>query len=235
MTDPSAGADLRALLPPVRDQGQRGTCVAFAVTAAHEMARASGDSVEEDLSAEALNWGCKLIDGNWNSGTRLTSAENALAATGQPLETVWPYDPRRATGVAYSPPTRPGAGWHKAQIGQATHNLTTVRAELGAGNPVVLALVVFDSLFTPTVEGWIESPPAGSPTRGRHAVLAVGYNTEALLIRNSWGPTWGIGGYAWLVDDYAEHHIREVWVMQSRTISAPRGGAQTTGDIYGSR
>ena len=54
--------DLRALMAPVRDQGQRGTCLAFAVTAAHEVGR-SGGSSPEDLSEEALYWGCKRTDG----------------------------------------------------------------------------------------------------------------------------------------------------------------------------
>jgi hypothetical protein len=81
-------ADMRELLPPAHDQGQRGTCVAFAVTAAHELARAAGAAVSEDLSEEALFWGCKLIDGNWRSGTSFSSASAALGATGQPLEAV---------------------------------------------------------------------------------------------------------------------------------------------------
>ena len=54
--------------------------------------------VSEDLSEEALYWGCKIIDGNWRSGTSFDSAAAALGATGQPLEAVWPYEPRRARG-----------------------------------------------------------------------------------------------------------------------------------------
>lgn len=53
MTDlaPGAmGADMRSLLPPVRDQGERSTCRAFAVTGAHEFARAAGIPVTEHLS-----------------------------------------------------------------------------------------------------------------------------------------------------------------------------------------
>jgi len=40
----------------------------------------------------------------------------------------------------------------------------------------------------------------------RHAVVAVGHGNNGVgrlvMIRNSWGPMWGIGGYAWLSEDY---------------------------------
>jgi C1A family cysteine protease len=229
------GADLRALLPPVRDQGQRGTCVAFAVTAAHEVARAAGVAVSEDLSEEALYWGCKLIDGNWRTGTRFTSAAAALAATGQPLEAAWPYDPRRAAGIAYGPPTAPSPDWHLSRMDPASLDLPAVRAELDVGRPVVVGLVVFDTLFLPSAAGRVDAPPPGSRARGRHAVLAVGHDAGALLIRNSWGTTWALGGYGWLSDDYAERHVHEAWVIEPRSgARTPGAAAPTTGDVYGS-
>jgi C1A family cysteine protease len=35
---------------------------------------------------------------------------------------------------------------------------------------------------------------------GGHAVMAVGYDDlrKAVLVRNSWGPGWGIRGYFWM-------------------------------------
>lgn len=224
---------MRALLSPVRDQGQRGTCVAFAVTAAHEVARAAGIAVSEDLSEEALFWGCKLIEGNWNSGTSFGSAAAAIGATGQPLEALWPYDPRRAAGTRYDPPAKPTADWHKSGLSRASSDLASVRAGLDAGSPVMLGLTAFDTLFIPTAAGRIDAPAAGSPARGRHAVLAVGYDADAVLIRNSWGTTWALGGYGWLSNDYAERHVLEAWVIQPSVRGAtPAAGAPSTGEIY---
>lgn len=227
------GADMRALLPAVRDQGQRGTCVAFAVTAAHEVARSVGIAVSEDLSEEALFWGCKIVDGNWTSGTSLGSATAALGVTGQPLEGAWPYNPRRAAGIRYDPPCRPRTDWHKSGLERTSSDLVSVRSEIDAGRPVVLGLTVFDTLFTPGPTGRIDPPTAGSPARGRHAVLAVGHDADALLIRNSWGTTWALGGYGWLTNDYAERHIREAWAIQPRLRGpAPPSEIRSTGDVY---
>src|SRR2546423_878632 len=98
--------DLSDLLGPVRDQGNRGTCLAFATTTAHEAARLRARGGErEDLSEELLYWACKQIDGDFRSGTRPESAARALRETGQPRAALWPYDGDRDDGnSSYQPP-----------------------------------------------------------------------------------------------------------------------------------
>ncbi len=239
MTKASAGGiavDLRPGLPPVRDQGgYRGTCVAFAVTAAHEFDRGAGGAAAEHLSEEALYWGCKIADGQWRAGTQFTSAATALSTTGQPPETTWPYEEKRPDGVAYAPPKPVDATWLTSSLTHVAADVTTVHAELDNGRPAVLGVVVHDTMFKPTAAGRVELPAAGAPSRGRHAVLAVGYDADALLIRNSWGSTWALGGYGWLTDAYSAQHLQQVWIVGT-------GGAMTmgiavtaAGDIYGNQ
>ena len=234
MTDPGVGADLRGLLPPVRDQGQRGTCLAFAVTSAHEVSRSNGAPVAEHLSEEALHWGCKVVDGNWNSGTRFSSAAVALRATGQPEDTIWPYDPKRPEGVSFDPPSQPTAEWHTSGLDSTSFDPDDLRAEIDRGRPILLGLTVFDTFFVPTATGRIDPPDPSSPRRGGHAVVAVGHDPSALLIRNSWGSTWAIGGYAWLANEYVEHHVRAAWVISDVASEIPPPAEiQNVGDIYG--
>ena len=211
------------MLSPIRDQGQRNTCVAFAVSAAHEVARAAGKAVIEDLSEEALYWGCKRIDGNWNPGSRFVSAATALGRWGQPSESIWPYDQTRTDGVPHHPPTPPAAStWFRSGLRQIALDATELRTHLDSGAPVALELVLFDTFLTPDASGVIVEPPSGAPTRGRHAVLAVGYDTDSLLIRNSWGDTWALGGYAWLSDGYTLRHGRSAWVIDARAVAPKR-------------
>jgi len=58
----------------------------------------------------------------------------------------------------------------------------------------------------------IPYPSVHDKVSGGHAILAVGYDDKhknknakpgALLIRNSWGTSWGDGGYGWLPYEYA--------------------------------
>lgn len=235
---PAIAVDLRPSLPTVRDQGDtRGTCLAFAVTAAHEFDREAAGSAVEHLSEEALYWGCKTIDGHWRSGTRFTSAAQALRTTGQPPELVWPYDPKRPNGVPYAPPSLPDAAWLTSSMTALAADVATVRTELDRGHPVVLGVAVFDSMFWPESSGRVGPPPAGSPARGRHAVLAVGYNADAILVRNSWGSTWGLEGNGWLTDAYSVQGLMEAWLIGSGATgpATTAGAATTSGDVYGAR
>src|SRR5579871_6198034 len=95
--------DLRQLQAPIKDQGRRGTCVAFAATAAHEALRSGG---ADDLCEEFLYWAARQRDGlpRATEGTTLAAAAGALADLGQPPEGHWPYDESRdCLDPAYQP------------------------------------------------------------------------------------------------------------------------------------
>jgi len=205
--------DLRPILLPVRDQGHRGTCLAFAVTALHEVLRAAGATGGEDLAEEAVYWGCKQVDGNWTPGTSFQSASAALPRWGQPAEALWPYDPRRPDGVPYHPPVPPGGDdWHQTGLHSVATTSAEVRALLTGSVPVALGITIYPSFYQPSGTGHIADPQPGDPKKGRHAVVAVGFNDD-ILIRNSWGPDWGVGGYAWITDAYVDGHTTDVWAV----------------------
>ena len=229
-------ADLRPLLPAIRDQGQRGTCVAFAVTAAHEVGRSGGHAVTELLSEDSLYWGCKKVDQNWHAGTRFSSAAAALANRGQVLATEWPYDRTIPDGRPYvSPQSAATATWHRSRLRPTASDLPSIRRTLDSGAPVVLGLAVYGSFYTPDAHGDIPVPGPNDRFSGRHAVLAVGHDGAATLIR-SWG-TWGLGGYAWLPPAYVHRHVTAAWVIGTGTAvaTAPAAATAATEEIYGTQ
>jgi hypothetical protein len=49
---------------------------------------------------------------------------------------------------------------------------------------------------------------------GGHAVAVVGYTNDGFIIQNSWGTTWGAGGFALLPYEDWLLHATDVWVAQ---------------------
>src|SRR6267142_2067212 len=81
-------ADLRTKVGNVRDQRTRPTCLVFAVTAAHEVAR----QASEYLSTEYLFFaGVQRSHRNPNRGLSTNAVTEALRDEGQPVESSWPY------------------------------------------------------------------------------------------------------------------------------------------------
>ncbi|MHB9145640.1 MAG: C1 family peptidase [Symbiobacteriia bacterium] len=195
---------MRTALPPVQNQGRRGTCVAFAATIAHEHSRGLFE-----LSPEFLYWACKQVDGILGEGTRLEAAVLALQSYGQCLDVDWPYQPEPIShqSPSYWPSTAAlnSAGQYRALGSTSLPDVKAITHELNNGNLVVLAVQLFRDWFSIT-GGQIPMPVETSEACGLHAVLAVGYTNNTpdghLIIRNSWGEKWGTRGYAYLPQQY---------------------------------
>ena len=214
--------DLRGRLEPVRDQGDRDTCLAFAVASAHELLRAGNGPVNEDLSEEALYWGCKQLDKGIHHGTSFVAARGALGNWGQPLEIVWPYDPLRDESRPYHPPASTkagGAGWHQAGLRKIGRTVGSIRMQIASDRIVAVGLLLTRGFYYP-VGDWIAEPRKGEATLGGHAVAFVGYDDDApnlglggFLIRNSWGNGWADRGYGWLPYEYVRKLGKEAWIV----------------------
>jgi hypothetical protein len=180
---PGGGIDLRAgLIWPVRDQGHRGTCVAFGSTACAEFfyrpmpPLVDGPaSALPDLSEQFLYFQIKTAtaDPHPNAdGTWLRFARDALSAAGICLETLWPYV---ATAVAPVSGATPGQPTAPAVADAGTRVLmpvsynaapapgaaATLLGLLRAGRPVAICLPVFGNPGQPngvtnwtTPDGW---------------------------------------------------------------------------------
>lgn len=210
--------DLRHRLPATKDQGRRPTCLAFAVTAVHELARAGSGNVGEDLSEEALYWGCKRTDGDLQAGSRFSSAETALRGWGQPLEEVWPYDATHDDSKDLArPPSAGRAGWFKHRLRRVGVDEAALKAELNAGRVVAVGIRLSQG-FMFSRDGVIPPPASGDLVLGSHAVTLVGYDDAhpsgngVFVFRNSWGRGWGDGGYGYLAYSYLARMF-DAWTL----------------------
>jgi hypothetical protein len=75
---------------------------------------------------------------------------------------------------------------------------TSIETALAAGDPVVIGIPVYSNFYyVGTANAGYYAGPSGA-FEGDHAVTALGYNSQGLVIENSWGTGWGNAGFATL-------------------------------------
>lgn len=210
--------DLSAQLGEVRDQGSRGTCLAFAATAVHEQARRqSRGAWTERLGEEILYWACKHLDGDRNAGTYPRSVADALRDNGQSAGELWPYEPGRDDRAAhYEPPpaARDAGQMRRASVHSMSHRLDDLRARINSGHAVILGIELWPGFFNAPAGG-LRVPAPLELIGEAHAVTLVGYDDDPreLLLRNSWGDSWGQAGHGRLPYDALPIVVRGAWTV----------------------
>jgi hypothetical protein len=199
--------DLRHLLGPVRDQGARPTCLAFAASDGHAALRDGWTPLScEYAYFHAQRRGRRAPD----QGATLSAMLETLQLEGQPTESGWPYlDVVPENG--WAPPSVTGPCFGRKGC-MATLDLAAILASLDAERPVMLLSSLSASFFQPSGEGIVDPANDEMPDPSlRHAILAVGHGLidgrSVILVRNSWGAGWGVGGHAWLTENFLKPRL----------------------------
>ncbi len=218
--------DLREFCSQIEDQEQIGSCTANAAAGLVEYFenRAFGRYIDASrlfIYKASRN----LLGFQGDTGAYLRSAMEALVLFGAPPEDYWPYDIARfdeepssflyALGANYQATKYFRLDPNGASTAQVLQNIKTF---LVAGFPSMFGFPVYKEYKNPP-DGKVAYPTAQSYYYGGHANVAVGYDDTmmigddkgALLVRNSWGPDWGLEGYAWLSYKYVTSGLANDW------------------------
>jgi Papain family cysteine protease len=199
--------DLRGQFGPPRDQGQRPTCLAFAMSDTHAAVRGPW----ADLSCEYLFYHAKQREkAPPSAGAKPSFIRQALEHDGQPVEADWKYlDALPGDLSLWVPPTKIGAVFKRSSA-FLPGGFDEAWNKVEAGTPVMIVMTISDAFYMPDNVGVVNSPELPDPVR-RHAVVAAATGEVAgvrcLLGRNSWGETWGLQGHAWLAEPYLKPRI----------------------------
>lgn len=213
MSDVAVKIDLRHLVPTIaRDQGSRPTCLAFAVSDTHSASRGSGIV----YSAEHCFYEAHREAGTHPSGgAQLPAMLNVVEVIGQVPEAEWPYLKRLPIDLNSWKPPGLFSDHQRCDSKQLPATLGTVTQYLIDGHSLLLTMRLSDAFYTPASNGVIDQRGMEQPDpQRRHAVVAVGcgaWDTEdAVLVRNSRGTGWGLGGYAWLTAAFLKPRLDSV-------------------------
>jgi hypothetical protein len=187
--------------------------MAFAASDAHAAARPGW----EPLSAEWAYYHAVRREGcTPEDGATLPTMLKVLEEDGQPNEARWPYIAVPIVDVAAWKPPLTVTPLFRREGDLITVSVDEVIARLDAGTPVLLTMQLSDAFYTPDKEGIIDSAEKPDPKR-RHAVVAAGHGIGGsglmVLIRNSWGPLWGIDGCGWLTASYLARRLLRAAIL----------------------
>ncbi|CAF0943667.1 unnamed protein product [Adineta steineri] len=203
--------DLRSDMTPVEDQSQIGSCVANSLAGAYEYLTKKANGRNTDVSRLFIYYNARVKDESsgkvTDSGCTMTSAIEALEEYGTCLESLWPYDISEVN-------SRPNSqSYHEASHHKITEalkvniNLHEMKSCLAQGFPFAFGLKLYSSFDQAAKTGVVPMPNTGDNGRsshGSHALLAIGYSDQsnAFIVRNSWGENWGDQGYCYIPYQY---------------------------------
>jgi C1A family cysteine protease len=227
--------DLRKLCPPVYDQGQLGSCTANAIAAALEF-----DQKKQRLKEVAtpsrlfIYYNERAMEGTIesDSGAMIRDGVKSVAKRGACKEATWAYRIDRFRDKPSKDCYSEAKKRQAIQYMRVNQSLGQLKGCLAEGFPFVFGFSVYESFLGPAVArtGKVEMPRANEAFEGGHAVLAVGYDEGAqrFIVRNSWGPKWGMSGYFTMPYPYLLQPSlsRDFWTIR-RVEGSPRRRKQT--------
>jgi C1A family cysteine protease len=216
--------DLRPECPPIYDQGDLGSCTANGIAAAIEFDQRKQHSKEFIPSRLFIYYNERAMEGtvNQDSGAQIRDGIKAVAKLGAPPETEWPYD---ITKFTQKPPHLAYVDGLKdivTSYSRIPQILQQMQGCLASGYPFVFGFTVYESFESEQVAstGIVPMPASHEKVVGGHCVVAVGYDDHKrqFIIRNSWGPKWGLKGYCMMPYEYLVRPLSsDFWTIRSVT------------------
>jgi cathepsin H len=185
----------KGIVSPVKNQGHCGSCWTFSTTGALEASYALEFGSILSLSEQQLVDCAQGFDNAGCSGGLPSHAfEYVRYNGGLDLEVAYPYKGEDGKHCLYKPDA--AAVFVKDVVNITEGDEKMLKAAVGVVKPVSVAFQVVSDFRFYKNGTYTSKECKKGPDTVNHAVLAVGYHHDHYwIIKNSWGPEWGMGGY----------------------------------------
>ncbi len=191
----------QGIVPAVRDQGSCGSCWAFGTVSVMESAVKKGGGPLRDLSEQFLI-SCNQDGWSCNGGLTATKYHyNTLGknqtAVGAVLEVDKPYTATNGSCLEAYPHPYKASGWAFVTGSEWTMpTVAQIKTAIYTYGPVTAGVCVDSGWYS--YSGGVYNP-SSNQCNGytNHQIVLVGWDdsTSSWILRNSWGSSWGEGGY----------------------------------------
>ncbi len=216
-----------AALPPIRDQKSCGSCWAFAAAACYETAfkKWYGTSRVVDMSEQDIVDCGRTgggVDAGSCSGGWSDRAFDYIKCFGATTESQRPYV---AYNQACAPRPKNFFAWCWGQYG--ANNIQQIKDVVYGYGSMVTYIKAGGTPFMYYTSGIINGPLSSTAYSIDHAITIVGWNDayQAWIVRNSWGPTWGYGGYGYISYNALNIGKYNYWIYPYNAGGAVAAGA----------
>jgi len=215
-------------LPPVYDQGSLGSCTANALGSIFEFEQTEQGLPDFMPSRLFIYYNERKIEGTIevDAGAMLSDGIRALTDFGVCSETTWPYDIRKFSQVPSTDAFKEASDHQILASRRVPMSINGFKTMINMGYPVAFGFTVFSHMESNEMAttGILKLPGPREQALGGHAVACIGYSdimespdkstVGYLLIRNSWGKSWGKDGNFWMPYDYVNSHLcSDGWVI----------------------
>ena len=182
---------------PIRDQGNCGSCWAFATAGALESYLLIKNN---QLNPEFINLAEQILvscsRAGSCSGGYIDRASDFIRNTGLPEELCYPYTATNGNCRQACKEWRLNTDWIDSWSFVATTPPTVeaIKNALYAYGPLVTTMDVYTDFF---YYGSGVYQYSWGNLEGGHAILIIGYDdsSQSFIVKNSWSPGWGEGGF----------------------------------------
>lgn len=203
--------DLSEFIGSIRDTGQVGAIVGFAVAYALQAVIKIKTDDDVVLSARGIYTIAKKYDewpGEDHEGTSISGALNGLTEEGAYLESDWPF-PSKTRPMKTIKPAYKISGF--AEIKGIEQILDSLRSN----NVVIVSISISNDFFKPSDKGRVVIKLPFEPV-GATAICIVGYDGETaeFTFANAWGLRWGANGFGRIRDTDLSKTLKSAYILE---------------------